>query len=53
MVKFGTVKATTVTVVSDSKVTAVVPAGLAKGAVTISVTTPGGAANGPTKFTVN
>jgi uncharacterized repeat protein (TIGR03803 family) len=53
MVKFGTVKATTVTVVSDSKVTAVVPAGLAKGAVTISVTTPGGAANSPTKFTVN
>ena len=52
-VKFGTVKATTFTVVSDSKVTAVVPSGLAAGAVTISVTTPGGAANSPTKFTVN
>ena len=52
-VKFGTVKATTFTVVSDSKVTAVVPAGLAAGAVTISMTTPGGTANSPTKFTVN
>jgi uncharacterized repeat protein (TIGR03803 family) len=52
-VKFGTVKATTFTVVSDSKVTAVVPSGLAAGAVTISVTTPGGAANSSTKFTVN
>jgi len=52
MVKFGTVKATTLTVVSDSKVTAVVPSGLAVGAVTISVTTPGGAGNSPTKFTV-
>jgi uncharacterized repeat protein (TIGR03803 family) len=52
-VKFGTVKATTFTVVSDSQVTAVVPSGLAAGAVTISITTPGGAANSPTKFTVN
>ena len=52
-VKFGTVKATTFTVVSDSEVTADVPSGLAAGAVTISITTPGGAANSPTKFTVN
>jgi hypothetical protein len=51
-VKFGTVKATTFTVVSDSRVTAVVPSGLAAGAVPISITTPGGAANSPTKFTV-
>ncbi|HYM77118.1 MAG TPA: choice-of-anchor tandem repeat GloVer-containing protein [Candidatus Dormibacteraeota bacterium] len=52
-VKFGTVKATTFTVVSDSEVTADVPSGLAAGAVTISITTPGGTANSPTKFTVN
>ena len=52
-VKFGTVKATTFTVVSDSEVTADVPSGLAAGTVTISVTTPGGTANSPTKFTVN
>jgi hypothetical protein len=52
-VKFGTVKATTFTVLSDSEVTADVPAGLAPGAVTISITTPGGAANSPTKFTVD
>jgi hypothetical protein len=52
-VKFGTVKATTFTVKSDSQVTAVVPSGLAAGAVTISITTPGGTANSPTKFTVN
>jgi uncharacterized repeat protein (TIGR03803 family) len=52
-VKFGTVKATTFTVVSDSQVTAVVPSGLAAGAVKISITTPGGTANSPTKFTVN
>jgi len=51
-VKFGTVKATTFTVVSDSQVTAVVPT-LPLGAVTISITTPGGTANSPTKFTVN
>jgi hypothetical protein len=51
-VKFGAVKATTVTVVSDSQVTAVVPT-LPLGAVTISITTPGGTANSPTKFTVN
>jgi hypothetical protein len=52
-VKFGTVKATTFTVVSDSEVTADVPSGLTPGAVTISITTPGGTANSPTKFTVN
>jgi uncharacterized repeat protein (TIGR03803 family) len=52
-VKFGTVKATTFTVVSDSEVTADVPSGLSKGAVTISIVTPGGTANSPTKFTVN
>ena len=52
-VKFGTMKATTFTVVSDSKVTAAVPSGLAAGAVTVSVTTPGGTASAPTKFTVN
>jgi uncharacterized repeat protein (TIGR03803 family) len=52
-VKFGTVKATTFTVKSDLEVTADVPSGLAAGAVTISITTPGGTANSPTKFTVN
>jgi hypothetical protein len=52
-VKFGTVKATTFTVVSDSEVTADVPSGLSPGTVTISITTPGGTANSPTKFTVN
>jgi uncharacterized repeat protein (TIGR03803 family) len=52
-VKFGTVKATTFTVVSDSEVTADVPSGLAAGTVTISITTAGGTANSPTKFTVN
>jgi uncharacterized repeat protein (TIGR03803 family) len=52
-VKFGTVKATTFTVVSDSEVTADVPSGLAPGAVTISITTSGGTASSPTKFTVN
>jgi uncharacterized repeat protein (TIGR03803 family) len=52
-VKFGTVLATTFTVVSDSEVTADVPSGLSPGAVTISITTPGGTANSPTKFTVN
>ncbi|HEY6372066.1 MAG TPA: choice-of-anchor tandem repeat GloVer-containing protein, partial [Candidatus Sulfotelmatobacter sp.] len=52
-VKFGTAKATTFTVVSDMVVTADVPSGLAPGAVTISITTPGGTANSPTKFTVN
>jgi uncharacterized repeat protein (TIGR03803 family) len=52
-VKFGTVAATTFTVVSDSEVTADVPTGLSPGAVTISITTPGGTANSPTKFTVN
>jgi uncharacterized repeat protein (TIGR03803 family) len=52
-VKFGTVLATTFTVVSDSEVTANVPSGLSPGAVTISITTPGGIANSATKFTVN
>jgi len=52
-VKFGTVAATTFTVVSDSEVTADVPSGLSPGAVTISITTPGGTANSPTKFTVD
>ena len=52
-VKFGTVKATTFTVKSDSQVTANVPAGLPPSAVTISITTPGGTANSPTKFTVH
>lgn len=51
-VKFGAVKATTFTVVSDSEVTADVPSGLAAGAVTISITAPGGTASSPTKFTV-
>jgi len=51
-VKFGTVKAATFTVKSDSQVTAAVPSGVT-GAVTISITTPGGTANSPTKFTVN
>jgi uncharacterized repeat protein (TIGR03803 family) len=51
-VKFGTVT-TTFTVVSDSEVTTVVPSGLAAGTVTISITSPGGTANSPTKFTVN
>jgi uncharacterized repeat protein (TIGR03803 family) len=52
-VKFGTVKATTFTVKSDSQVTADVPSGLPAGAVTISIITPGGTATSPTKFTVN
>jgi hypothetical protein len=51
-VKFGTVKATKFTVVSDVEVTADVPSGLAAGAVVISITTPGGTADSPTKFTV-
>jgi uncharacterized repeat protein (TIGR03803 family) len=50
-VSFGTVKATTFTVKSDSQVTANVPAGLPAGAVTISITTPGGTVISPTKFT--
>ena len=52
-VKFGTVVATTFTMVSDSQVTAAVPSGLSAGPVTISITTPGGTAASPTKFTVN
>jgi len=52
-VKFGTVKATTFTVKSNSQVTADVPSGLPAGAVTISIITPVGTATSPTKFTVN
>jgi hypothetical protein len=52
-VKFGTVLATTFTVISDSEVTADVPSGLSPGTVTIFITTPGGTTNSPTKFTVN
>jgi uncharacterized repeat protein (TIGR03803 family) len=51
-VKFGTVKATTFKVVSDSKVTAAVPSGLAAGAVTVSITSPGGSGSSPKKFMV-
>jgi IPT/TIG domain len=50
-VKFGTVKATTFTVISDPKVTAVVPSGLAAAAGKISITTPGGTAHSPQEFT--
>jgi uncharacterized repeat protein (TIGR03803 family) len=53
VVKFGSKVATSVTVNSDSQVTAQVPAGSVAGAVTISITTPGGIANSPKKFTVN
>jgi hypothetical protein len=53
VVKFGTKVATSVTVNSDSLVTAQVPAGSVAGSVTISITTPGGIANSPKKFTVN
>ncbi len=52
-VRFGTVNATTFTVVSDSEVTADVPSGLSPGTVTLSISTPGGTANSSTKFTVN
>jgi len=51
-VKFGTVKAITFTVVSDTKVTAVVPT-VPLGALAISVVTPGGTAASATKFTVD
>jgi hypothetical protein len=51
-VKFGAVKATAFTVVSDAQVTAVVPT-VPLGAVAVSVVTPGGTAAGATKFTVN
>jgi hypothetical protein len=50
-VKFGGVAATTFTVNSDVKITATVPAGAVTGK--ISVTTPGGAGNSATNFTVN
>jgi uncharacterized repeat protein (TIGR03803 family) len=53
LVKFGTLKATVVSVKSDTQITADVPAGLAAGAVTISIATPGGTASSATKFTVN
>jgi hypothetical protein len=52
-VKFGAVKATTFTVISDSEATAVVPSGLAAEAVKISITAPGGTASSPKEFTVN
>jgi hypothetical protein len=51
-VKFGTIVATSVTVNSDSQVTALVPAGSVPGAVKISITTPGGTATSAAKFTV-
>jgi uncharacterized repeat protein (TIGR03803 family) len=51
LVKFGSVKATSVTVDSDTQVTAVVPAGAITAA--IHITTQGGAAASKTKFTVN
>jgi uncharacterized repeat protein (TIGR03803 family) len=51
-VKFGTVVAPTVTVNSDSQVTALVPAGSAPGAVKIAIITPGGTATSAAKFTV-
>jgi hypothetical protein len=38
---------------SDTLVTAAVPARVAAGAVAISIVTPGGTAASPTKFTVN
>jgi uncharacterized repeat protein (TIGR03803 family) len=50
-VKFGGVAATVFTVNSDIKITATVPAGAITGK--ISVTTPGGAGNSATSFTVN
>lgn len=53
LVKFGTAKATTFSVKSDSQITADVPAALPAGSVTISVTTPGGTVSSGTKFTVN
>jgi uncharacterized repeat protein (TIGR03803 family) len=51
-VKFGTKAATSVTVNSDSQVTALVPAGSAPGQVKIAITTPGGTATSAAKFTV-
>ena len=50
-VTFGGVKATTVTVNSDSQVTAEVPTGATTGK--IAVTTKGGSATSATSFTVN
>ncbi len=51
LVKFGTVAATSVTVNSDTQVTADVPAGATT--ATIHITTKGGTAASKTKFTVN
>ena len=51
LVKFGSVKATSFTVNSDTQVTADVPAGAIT--ATIHITTKGGAAVSKTKFTVN
>jgi len=50
LVKFGGIKATSVTVNSNSQVTAIVPAGAKTGKV--SITTKGGAATSPGTFTV-
>ncbi|HJV90687.1 MAG TPA: IPT/TIG domain-containing protein [Holophagaceae bacterium] len=49
-VTFGGVAATAVTVVSDTLLQVVVPAGAATG--TVRITAPGGAASGPGSFTV-
>lgn len=51
LVKFGSVKATSVVVNSDTQVTATVPAGAIS--ATIHLTTKGGTAVSKTKFTVN
>jgi hypothetical protein len=51
LVKFGSVKATSVTVNSDTQVTADEPAGAIT--ATIHITTQGGATASKTKFTVN
>ena len=50
VVKFGSTAATSITVVNDSKITAVTPAGSVGGA-TVSVTTPGGTASQSGLFT--
>jgi uncharacterized repeat protein (TIGR03803 family) len=51
LIKFGTVKATSVTINSDTQVTADVPVGAIT--ATIHVTTKGGTATSTTKFIVN
>lgn len=50
-VKFGGKAATTVTVVSPTKITAITPSSSAAGVVSVSVTTPGGTVVDPTSFT--